>query len=175
MTLLPKRLRLPFRVLWSTFALVGLAWIIAMFTPITAWYSMALARASGWRHGDYPTGIRSATVILLAGSGGPMEGLGADSMIRCNRALNYWRTGRVRRIIITGFSVSKPMQEFLLARGIPQEIISVEPHAHSTRQNALTVRSLLPPGETEVVVLSSDYHVFRASRAFSRAGLPNTD
>jgi uncharacterized SAM-binding protein YcdF (DUF218 family) len=168
------RLRLVSRIAWAAFALFGIAWTVVLCTPLTAWYAMKLARASGWQRGDYPAGISGATVVLLGGSGGPMEGLGADSMIRCNRAVNYWRTGRVQRIIVTGFSVGAPMRDYLVGRGVPPTAVLLEPHARSTRQNALAVRALLPPGQSSLVVLSSDYHVFRASRAFRRAGLEAT-
>jgi uncharacterized SAM-binding protein YcdF (DUF218 family) len=132
---------------------------------------MKLARASGWERGDFPPGISDATVVLLGGSGGPVEGLGTDSLVRCNRAVNYWRTGRVRRVMITGFSVGAPMRDYLVTRGVPASAITLEPYARNTRENAASVRSLLSPGQTGLVVMTSDYHLFRATRVFRRAGL----
>jgi uncharacterized SAM-binding protein YcdF (DUF218 family) len=54
---------------------------------------------------------------------------------------------------------------------VPRGIILVEPRAVSTRESALFLRPMLqgPPGR--VVLLSSDYHMFRATRAFHKAGI----
>jgi uncharacterized SAM-binding protein YcdF (DUF218 family) len=160
-----------FRILWSTFDILGIAWTIILCTPITTWYALALARAGGWQGGDYPSGIQNATMVILSGSGGYLEHLGADSMLRCNVALRFWRAGRAERIIVTGVGVAEAMRNFLVSRGVPSEAIVIEPHARSTRQSALFVAALLPREQAQVVLVTSDYHMFRASRAFRRAGV----
>ena len=63
------------------------------------------------------------------------------------------------------------MRSLLIAEGVPAEAVVIEGAARSTRENALYVARLLS-GETGAKVLvTSDYHMFRAVRAFRRAGL----
>ena len=64
-----------------------------------------------------------------------------------------------------------PMQDFLRCHGIPAEAIVLEPKSTSTRENALFTKDLLAAEPGTKVLLTSDYHMFRAHRAFLKAGL----
>jgi uncharacterized SAM-binding protein YcdF (DUF218 family) len=63
------------------------------------------------------------------------------------------------------------MQEFLVCQGVPAQAILLEPDSRSTRENALFTRRLLGDAPGRKVLLTSDYHTFRAYRAFRKAGL----
>lgn len=162
-----------YRFVRSALAVVGLVFALGACTHFTSWYARALVRASGWTPTlNESSAIQDATIIVLSASGGPLKGLGADSMQRCLAAVHVWRTGHVRQIVVAGAHVGPAMRNLMVGEGIPQEAIMVEARSTSTRQNALFVRDLLQGNEAQKVLMTSDYHSFRASRAFRRAGIP---
>ena len=55
--------------------------------------------------------------------------------------------------------------------GVPEQSILVEDRSLSTRENALYTARLLSGDGSRMVLMTSDYHMLRASRAFSKAGL----
>jgi len=63
------------------------------------------------------------------------------------------------------------MRTFLISSGVPESAIQLETNSHSTRQNALAVRPMLHDAFGGVALMTSDYHMLRASRVFSRAGI----
>jgi uncharacterized SAM-binding protein YcdF (DUF218 family) len=69
------------------------------------------------------------------------------------------------------------MQRYLLAQGVPEADIVVEDRATSTEENFAFSKALLdqrlPPGY-RVVVISDEFHLYRASRLAAAAGLAAT-
>ena len=63
------------------------------------------------------------------------------------------------------------MRDFLEWRGVPRAATQIETRARSTHENALYVTELLARLQGRKVLLTSDYHMFRARRAFKKAGL----
>jgi uncharacterized SAM-binding protein YcdF (DUF218 family) len=63
------------------------------------------------------------------------------------------------------------MRDFLEAHGVPREAIQIETQSTTTHENALRVAELLAHVPGSKVLLTSDYHMFRAFRAFKKAGL----
>jgi uncharacterized SAM-binding protein YcdF (DUF218 family) len=63
------------------------------------------------------------------------------------------------------------MRAFMVSQGIPASAISVEGDSHSTRENALKSKALLENRPGRKVLLTSDYHMFRAARVFRKAGI----
>jgi uncharacterized SAM-binding protein YcdF (DUF218 family) len=63
------------------------------------------------------------------------------------------------------------MREFLACQGVPVTAIEVEMRSSNTRENALNVARLLAGENRGKVLLTSDYHMYRAARAFAKAGL----
>ena len=103
--------------------------------------------------------------------------MGSSSYWRSVYALRAWRQGTFRRIVISGGpapadrSIAAPMRDFLEAHGVPREAIQIETQSTSTHENALRVAELLAHVPGSKVLLTSDYHMFRAFRAFKKAGL----
>lgn len=64
------------------------------------------------------------------------------------------------------------MREFLVSNGVPGSVIRVDERATTTRENALFVKELLAASSGVPVLLTSDFHMFRARRVFERAGVP---
>ena len=63
------------------------------------------------------------------------------------------------------------MRDFLVCQGVPQQAIQLESMSSSTRENALPAKQILARSEGRKVLLTSDYHMFRAHRAFNQVGL----
>ena len=121
-------------------------------------------------------------LIILGGS--LLEGdlIGINSYWRAIYGTRAWREGSFRQVIVAGGgpekdTIAEPMKRFLTCYGVPPEIIVLETKSNSTWENALRTRELLaqmPSGAGKplrLVLLTSDYHMYRASHVFRRVGL----
>lgn len=149
--------------------LTGAVFLLATLTPFDKWYARLLA--GPW---DDPQGD---TLIVLGGSMLEDGLLGTSSYWRAVYAVRAWRQGGFRQIILAGDAnpghtpVSMAMKEFLVAAGVPVEAIRLESKSRSTRENALFVKRMLEGDTSRKVLLTSDYHMFRAYRAFRKEGV----
>jgi uncharacterized SAM-binding protein YcdF (DUF218 family) len=102
--------------------------------------------------------------------------MGQSSYWRSLYATRVYREGQFPQVPLSGggkpIPSVMPMRDFLECQGIPPEVILIETASASARENALNTKRLLEgvPGR-KVILLTSDYHMFRASRAFKKAGL----
>lgn len=149
-------------------AAVGALVILVTATPVTGWY--------GRRLGGSWTGARGEVLIVLGGSIQNDGLIGLDSYWRTVYALHAWRRGGFRRIVISGGGaaatpVSAPMRDLLVWQGVPAAAITIETESASTHENALRTAERLRGTPGTKVLLTSDYHMFRAVRTFRKAGL----
>ena len=63
------------------------------------------------------------------------------------------------------------MRGFLVSLGVPAEAVRIEASSRNTRENALFTARMFNTGVGPTVLLTSDYHMYRAHRAFTKAGL----
>ncbi len=63
------------------------------------------------------------------------------------------------------------MPEFMTACGIPRDAIILETRSTSTRENGIETAKILPRLPGAKVLLTSDFHMYRASRVFSKLGV----
>lgn len=151
-------------IVWAAGALL----LIATFTPLNSWWIGWLA--DGW---DSPKG---EVMVVLGGDSIDDRTLGEMSFWRCVYAVWLWREGHFREVIISGGhgqtdpAIAEPMRMYLTAHGVPDAAIRLDSASRTTRENALNVAAMLPPGAKPVLV-TSDFHVFRARRAFRKAGV----
>jgi len=143
--------------------LLGLLVLVVTVAP-PRWYIQQLARP--W---DDPKGN---VLIVLGGQGVGENMMGQNSFWRTFSAVLAWREGGFHYVVVTGtFDVSGPMRDFLVSQGVPAAAVIIEGKANSTRENALfsipVIRTLPGP----YVLMTSDYHIWRAHRVFTRAGL----
>lgn len=132
---------------------------------------------AGWLAGKWHSG-QGQTLVVLGGSQIGEDFLGSDSYWRCLYAVRLYRQWHYQRVIVsgglpegaTGMPLAGRMRDFLVAYGVPAGRIEMESRSRSTRENALMVTPMLPNTPAPAVLLTSDYHLFRASRAFSKAG-----
>lgn len=144
--------------------------ILIHFTPLTEWWARALA-------GDW-TDSPGDTLIVLSSEMEADGILGPSSYLRALYAIRAYREKAFRTIIVTGGltgAASVPLgdafRNFLTAYGIPRNIILVENRAGSTHENALYIKPLLQGLAGTTVLMTSDFHMFRARRVFEKAGI----
>lgn len=145
--------------------------LIVIATPVTKWIAHGLAQ------GGLNDQIQGDVLVVLSGSNAQVGGvMGYSTYVRAEYALWYFRrSGAYREIVILGGGgtppVAESMKEFLVANGIPASSIMVETRSLSTRENALFSRDLLNGIPGRKVLLTSDYHLYRAKRVFRKAGI----
>lgn len=151
--------------LWAfrCLAIIGLLVLIITITPFVSWYAGKLAGPWHDPRGD--------VLIVLGGSTLTPGIIGESTYWRAAYALMVYREGGIRRIVLSGAGAARDMQDFLTFQGVPAGMICLETRSTSTRENALQIKQLLGPASGRPVLLTSDYHMFRAYRAFRKAGL----
>ena len=139
---------------------------VVTITPIDLWWTEYLTPT--------PTETKGEVLVVLGGSMIGSGILGVSSYWRSVYALWAYREGGFQTIIVSGGGESGPaaaMKQFLVAEGVPEAVIEVEKRSSDTRTNALYVKELLAGDSRRVVLMTSDYHMYRAQTAFTKAGL----
>jgi uncharacterized SAM-binding protein YcdF (DUF218 family) len=158
-----RRLR---NLLIALLAATGLLVTTVMFTPLVPWWARKLAGPM-----DDPTG---QILIVLGGSALEDGIIGQSSYWRSVYALRAYRKTPFLKIIVSGggsFHPADLMRDFLVASGVPADRITVEDHSLSTRENAVYTKQLITANNERLVLLTSDYHMYRALRVFQKVGL----
>jgi len=159
-----------FRLLTTALASLGALVVVVTFTPLVSWWAGALAGRWSDPCGD--------TLIVL--SGAPTQGgvIGQSTYWRSAYAVLAYRKCATQKIILAGGNksvggtpVADSMAEFVESQGVPPERIVRETRSTSTRENALYTQPLLVHGASPPVLLTSDFHMFRARRAFEKLGM----
>jgi uncharacterized SAM-binding protein YcdF (DUF218 family) len=149
----------------TTSALAAFGAFVLLVTVLPPrWYVRALAG---------PMWAREGGVLIVLGAeqlDGQMPGEG--SYWRTVYAVLAWREGTFRRVILSGdATITLPMRDFLVCQGVPPDAVTVERRSASTRENALFTSEIARAIPGPWVLLTSDYHMWRAVRAFRKAGL----
>ena len=149
-------------------ACLGGLYLTVTVTPVDRWWASALAGPWEDPKGD--------TLIVLAGSGLEDGTIGLNSYWRSVYAARAFPQG-FRRVVLSGGSsggstaMAYAMRDFLVAQGIAPTAIVLETNARSTHENAVEVARLLAGQPDRKILLTSDLHMFRAYRAFRKAGI----
>jgi uncharacterized SAM-binding protein YcdF (DUF218 family) len=144
-------------------ALTGLLFLLVTFTPFVNWYATWLSRPWSTPRGDI--------LVVLSGAGPSSGVMGISTYWRCFMALVYYREQPYKEIIVSGKDSAPGMRDFFVLSGVPADRVHVETDATNTWENAKFTAQLLKGTPGSVVVITSDYHVFRARRAFLKAGI----
>jgi uncharacterized SAM-binding protein YcdF (DUF218 family) len=151
-------------------AAVGALLLAVTLTPVVPWAAFRLS--SNWtdRDGDVLIVLGGSTVVYSGFPSGMI--IGEDSYWRALSAVHVWRTGHFRNVLICGAGSEQTIKPLLITYGVPAQAILVENSSTSTRENALFAKPILAARSGPFVLLTSDYHMFRAARSFARAGIP---
>jgi uncharacterized SAM-binding protein YcdF (DUF218 family) len=155
-------LRSASRWLVRLLAVIGLATVLVLTTPLVSWWVRAYA--GPW---DQPKGD---VLILLSAAADDHGGIAFSSYWRARYALLAWQTGGFKKIVISGGG-GPGILNFLVAEGVPRDAILAEWQSKSTRDNAIDTARLLAGMPGKKVLLTSDFHMFRAVRVFRKLGI----
>jgi uncharacterized SAM-binding protein YcdF (DUF218 family) len=150
-------------VRWLSRALttLGLVVVLILVTPVDSWwvrmYSGPLTRPKG------------DVLILLSAAGDDNGGISYSSYWRARYVLLAWQTGDFKKIIVSGGGPG--ISNFLMAEGIPGNAILAEWRSKSTHESAMAVAHLIQNLPGKKVLITSDFHIFRAVRVFRRCGI----
>jgi uncharacterized SAM-binding protein YcdF (DUF218 family) len=144
-------------------ALIGLLFLLLTFTPFVYWYATVLSRPWNTPRGDI--------LVVLSGTDPNSAVVGITTYWRCFQAMVYYREHPYREIVVTGKNSAPGMRDFFIFNGVPADRIQIEDQATNTYENAKFTAALLKNTSGNVVLVTSDYHAFRARRAFRKAGL----
>jgi uncharacterized SAM-binding protein YcdF (DUF218 family) len=166
-----RSLRKVIRGTWFALALLGLLFVLVTVTPVTHWWATLLAGRWQAASGD--------VLIVLGGSVLEDGTIGGSSYWRGVYAARAWQAGHFSMVVVAGGGgerrpVAEAMREFLEYQGVPADAILVELRSTTTRENAIYTKELLAGVPGRKVLVTSDYHMFRARRAFEKAGLEVT-
>ncbi len=108
-------------------------------------------------------------------------GRGAD---RITQALQLYRMGKIKKILITGgqgfnptnpYSEAELLKRFLVMTGMPEVDILIEEKSVNTRENALFTKEFLEKNgiatDQEFVLITSAFHMPRSKKCFDKVGL----
>jgi uncharacterized SAM-binding protein YcdF (DUF218 family) len=152
------------RCLLLIVAVPGCLLLVVTVTPVCSWWATRLSVDWNDPRGD--------TLVVLTGDRLDDGTIGVTSYWRSVECARVWRAGKFRKVIITGESrTCGAMRDFIAWSGVPQSAIALETGSLSTHDSAVHVAALLRREPGEVMLLTSDYHMYRACRAFRKAGL----
>lgn len=148
--------------------------LVITFTPLDS--AVASGLATDWYDGNGDVLVVLGGSMLVAGTG-PQATLGYDSYLRTAYASWVLHSRRFTWVVVSGAGgLAQGMDKFLVHNGIPPNLILEETQATSTFENAsyvkdlLARRRLLAPS-CRIVILTSDFHSWRASRVFEKLGM----
>jgi len=146
------------RVLNRLLAGIGLITVLMISTPIVSWWAQAYAGPIERPKGD--------VLILLSAANDDRGGISFSSYWRAREAIFAWQTGGFKKIVISGGGPA--IQDYLIAEGIPREAIVAEWRSASTRESGIEMARLLQAMPGKKVLLTSDFHMYRALRVFRK-------
>lgn len=141
---------------------VGLITVLILCTPVVSWWARAYAGPIRQPRGDI--------LILLSAASDDNGGISYSSYWRARQALVAWQTGSFKKIVITGGG-GPGILNFLVAEGIPRQAMMAEWKSTSTRENAINTARLIEHMPGKRVLLTSDFHMYRALRVFRKLGI----
>jgi uncharacterized SAM-binding protein YcdF (DUF218 family) len=122
--------------------------------------------------------VRPDAIVILGCRIGPGGALSGAARRRVDRAVEAFRDGVAGVVVPSGgkrwhgVTEAEALRDALVSAGVPDTAILVERRSLSTRQNArFTAELLRARGAAHVAVVTCDWHLPRALRAFHRVGV----
>jgi uncharacterized SAM-binding protein YcdF (DUF218 family) len=143
-------------------ALFGLLILLVVATPLVSWWAKLYAGPMDQPKGD--------VLIVLSAANDENGGISYSSYWRARQAVFAWQNGGFSKIIVSGGG-GPGICNYLLANGVPPNVLIAEWRSTSTRESGIAVARLLENLPGKRVLLTSDSHMFRAIRVFRKAGV----
>jgi uncharacterized SAM-binding protein YcdF (DUF218 family) len=144
------------------FMALGLLAVLVTVTPIDRWWAHAYSGPMELPKGD--------VLILLSAANDDHGFISYSSYWRARYALLAWRTGAFKTIVVTGGG-GPGIRDFLVTQGVPANAMVAEWASTSTRENGLNAARLVRGMPGKKVLLTSDFHMYRAVRVFRKLGV----
>lgn len=131
-----------------------------------------------------PDSLPQSDIVIVLGAGLRGDQLSLTLRYRMETALAYLQQHPHLQVIVSGgrgpgetISEAAAMRNFLLEQGIANARIIVEERSTSTYENLLYSRDLLPKNTKKSLIVTSDFHMFRALMladhlGYEASGLP---
>jgi uncharacterized SAM-binding protein YcdF (DUF218 family) len=147
------------------FAAIGMIVVLVTATPIDAWWARAYSGPIEQPKGD--------VLIVLSAAVDDHGLISFSSYWRARYALLAWQSGGFQKIVVSGGG-GPGIANFLLAEGVPRQAIVAEWQSQSTRENGINTARLVAGMPGKKVLLTSDFHMYRAIRVFRKLGMEVT-
>jgi len=153
----------------AVLATAGAFLLLVTFTPLVSW-------AGGHLCGDWSVADHGVLIVLAGDDVAfpgpePNRAIGMGSYWRAMEAIYLWRHSHFSQVLLSGAYSGDTIKPVLEAYGIPENASVVEDRSRNTRENALDSQPILTGMSAPYVLLTSDYHMYRASRVFAKAGI----
>jgi uncharacterized SAM-binding protein YcdF (DUF218 family) len=154
------------RIAVRALAALGLLQVLVAATPLTEWWTKALMG---------PWSDPSGNTLVVFGNEVYVDGMiGEVSYWRAVYAVRAWREGKFQRMILCGGPPENPISEalrrFVVSQGVDPRRVLVDRNSRSTEENAIEAKRIAG-NDPSVVLMTSDYHMFRSIRTARKAGL----
>ena len=146
-------------------AAIGFIFVLTSFTPIVSWWAQAYAGPIERPKGD--------VLILLSAADDDRGGISFSSYWRAREAIFAYQTGGFKKIVITGGG-GPGILDYMIVEGIPREAIIAEWGSRNTRQSGVAMERMLQTMPGKKVLLTSDFHMYRALRVFRKLDIDVT-
>lgn len=163
----------------------ALLYLLSM--PITGHFAMASLERMYWPRPVEEQLAGADALVVLSGYAYPSGGhrlkpeLAHDTLYRCIHAVDLYRAGGPRPVVVTGGEVDpksgdpplgEQMREFLTTLGVAPGDLIVESRSRNTHENAVECGKILRERKLRRIVLITDAaHLRRAVRCYEREGL----
>lgn len=134
-----------------------------------------------WRAGHVPPTDDYDAIIVLGAQVKPDGEPSIQLQWRLDAALQAWQLENVMVVTCGAQGANEPvaeallMRDYLVARGVPEEMILTDAVSYNTRQNIRNAAELLAGYDVErVLIVTSDYHLPRAMALAGDQGLNAT-
>lgn len=127
------------------------------------------------------TRLRPADVIVVLGHPANADGTPSPAMQeQVALAAALYRAGLAPALLFTGGAVynehveAQVMADLAVQQGVPAAAAATEAHSRDTVENARYCRQIMQArGWRDAIIVTTPYHVRRASRVFRLAGMPH--
>ncbi len=101
---------------------------------------------------------------------------------RLDRAIEYLNENTATKVIVSGgqgrnepAAEAVGMKEYLVNAGIPEDRIILEPQSANTYENLTFSKKLMDSENARVVIVTNNFHVFRAVKIAEKQGYKNVE
>lgn len=120
---------------------------------------------------------KNADYVVVLGAHVYGERMSANLRYRVEAAYEYMKQNPYTKVILSGgqgngedISEAEAMRRFLAEKGVAEERILIEDASTNTEENIRNSMKLMGDGKKRVVLVSNEFHVFRARKTAERLG-----